>query len=85
VFDVPEADLLGVMAAVKHVVDLYRERLGIENLQIVSSSGAEAQQDVFHLHVHIVPRHDGDGQDVQWTTHPEMRDQFDAMLDRLRA
>lgn len=83
VFDVPPDDWLGVMAAVKEVVDLYAERLGMTNLQIVSSSGAEAQQDVFHLHVHIVPRHDGDGQDVRWTPHPEMRERFDAMLARL--
>lgn len=81
--DVPEADLLGVMKAVKHVVDLYRDRLGMRNLQVVCSSGAEAQQDVFHLHYHIVPRHEGDGQNVRWTTHPEMRAQFDDMLARL--
>jgi histidine triad (HIT) family protein len=83
VFDVVEDDWLGVTAAVRQVVALYRERLGIRHLQIVSSNGAEAQQDVFHLHVHIVPRHAGDGQDVAWTTHPELRPQFDALLDRL--
>lgn len=82
-FDVSEADLLGVMRALKHVVDLYRDRHGMENLQVVCSSGAEAQQDVFHLHYHVVPRHAGDGQDVRWTEHPEMRSQFDDMLARL--
>ena len=82
-FAVPEADLLGVMSALKYVVDLYRSRLGIKHLQVVSSSGAEAQQDVFHLHFHIVPRHTGDGQDVKWTRHPEMRERFDGQLARL--
>ncbi len=71
------------MSALKRVVDLYRERLGIENVQIVNSSGTEAQQDVFHVHFHIVPRHSGDGQDVQWTTHPEMVARFDELLARL--
>ena len=77
-------ELLGVMTALKDVVDRYHERLGLQNVQIVNSSGAEAQQDVFHLHFHIVPRHEGDGQDIQWTTHPELRERFDAMLARLR-
>jgi histidine triad (HIT) family protein len=83
IFAVPEADFLGVMSALKHVVDLYRSRLGMKHLQVVSSSGSEAQQDVFHLHFHIVPRHTGDGQNVKWTRHPEMRERFDSLLAML--
>jgi histidine triad (HIT) family protein len=83
IFAVSEADLLGVMSAVKHVVDLYRSRLGITDLQVVSSSGAEAQQEVLHLHFHIVPRHTGDGQDVVWTRHPELYQRFDGQIARL--
>ena len=83
IFEIPEPDLLGVMSALKHVVDLYRRHLRIKHLQVVSSSGSEAQQDVFHLHFHIVPRHAGDGQEVKWTRHPEMRERFDNLLARL--
>lgn len=82
-FDVTGSDFQHVMAAVKHVVDLYRDRLGLANVQVACSSGAQAQQEVFHLHVHIVPRHAGDGQDVTWTPRPELRDQFDALLAAL--
>ncbi len=83
IFDVPTGELLHVMSALKHVVDLYQERLGLANAQIVNSSGADAQQDVFHLHFHIVPRQKGDGQDVRWRTYPEMRRRFDDLLARL--
>ncbi len=83
IFTVPEDELMHLMSALKHVVDLYRERLGIQNIQILNSSGPEAQQDVFHLHFHIVPRHTGDGQDVKWSLHPEMRERFGEMLQRL--
>ena len=83
IFDIPTEELLHVMSALKHVVDLYQERLGLANAQIVNSSGAEAQQDVFHLHFHIVPRQKGDGQDVKWSPHPEMRDRFDDLLAKL--
>jgi len=84
IFDVPEDALVQVISALKHVVDLYHNKLGIENAQIVNSSGAEAQQDVFHLHFHIVPRYKGDQQDIRWSTHPEMRERFDRLLARLR-
>ena len=82
-FDVTEDDLLHVMAAVKRVIDLYRDKLGIENAQVINSSGAQAQQDVFHLHYHIVPRSADDGQDVQWTTHPQWQGKFDVWLKQL--
>lgn len=83
IFDIPTGELLHVMSALKHVVDLYQERLGLANAQIVNSSGAEAQQDVFHLHFHIVPRQKGDDQDVKWSPHPEMRERFDDLLAKL--
>jgi histidine triad (HIT) family protein len=84
IFDVPTDELLQLISALKHVVDLYHEKLGLENVQIVNSSGVEAQQDVFHLHFHIVPRHKDDQQDVHRTPHPEMRARFDQLLARLQ-
>ncbi len=84
IFDVPEKELKEVIAVVRKIARLYEERLGIKNLQIISSNGREAQQDVFHLHYHIVPRRFGDGQNVRWTTHPEWREAFDAMIARLQ-
>ena len=83
-FDVPEKVLIEVMLALKQVVDLYQEKLGIKHVQIVNSSGAAAQQDVFHLHFHIVPRYRGDGQDIRWSPHPAMRERFDELLARLQ-
>ena len=83
VFDAPSDILKSVMQATKEVVDIYSLRLGLRNIQIVSSSGAEAQQDVPHLHFHIVPRRKGDGQDIRWTIHPELRQEFGEMLKTL--
>lgn len=82
-FDVGEKDLLGTMSLLRRVVRLYQDELGIQNLQVVSSNGREAQQDVFHLHYHIVPRTLGDGQSIRWKTFPEWRNDFDEMLARL--
>lgn len=84
IFDVPETELVEVMRVVKKLVDLYSRKLGIENVQIINSSGREAQQDVFHFHIHLVPRKYGDGQDVEWTTHPEWTEHYDRWLERLK-
>jgi histidine triad (HIT) family protein len=83
VFAMPEESLLQVARTLKTVVALYESKLGLRNVQIWNSSGVEAQQDVFHVHFHIVPRASGDGLDVKRRTHPELRDRFDEMLTRL--
>jgi histidine triad (HIT) family protein len=80
IFDTPEEELREVISVVKRLADLYRQKLGIENVQVINCSGEEAQQEVFHVHFHIAPRHAGDGQDIRWRTHPEMRARFDEML-----
>ena len=84
VFDVPEADWLAVTALVKRVVDLYRDRLGVEHAEVVHCAGAEAQQEVFHLHVHVLPRHAEDGQDTDWTRYPAIEERLGLLIERLR-
>jgi histidine triad (HIT) family protein len=83
IFDIEEADLRELIAGVKAIARLYEEKLGIQNIQILSNSGAEAQQDVFHLHFHLIPRQKGDGANIRWKTHREYRGEFDEMLNAL--
>jgi len=42
-----------------------RKVTGCEGMNIVVNSGAAAGQDVFHYHVHVIPRRKGDGFEVQ--------------------
>lgn len=84
IFDITESDLLNVMKTIKKIVDLYNKKFGIKNVQIINSSGVEAQQDVFHLHFHIVPRSIGDNQNINWITHKELREKFDDLLTKLK-
>ena len=84
IFDIPEEELKEVMNVIKKLTTLYKEKLGIENVQIINSSGAEAQQDVFHVHFHIVPRSKGDGQDIKWNPQIDLREKFDQLLEVLK-
>jgi histidine triad (HIT) family protein len=34
---------------------------GIDNLQLIHNAGQDAQQKVFHFHLHLIPRKAGDG------------------------
>jgi histidine triad (HIT) family protein len=51
----------GVMRAAASYVQ------GLDAANIITSKGEAASQSVFHLHVHVVPRKDGDGLALPWT------------------
>jgi histidine triad (HIT) family protein len=84
IFDIPNFELKEVIEVVRKIVKLYENKLGIKNVQIVNSSGKEAQQDVFHIHFHVVPRKFGDNQNIKWKTHSEWREEFDEMLKLIK-
>lgn len=41
--------------------------MGLDAFNLITSSGEAATQTVFHLHVHVVPRREGDGLALPWT------------------
>lgn len=82
-FEATEQDLLDVTVALKRVVDLYQEHLGLEAVEVASNSGVGAQQGVFHLHYHVVPRQHGDGQDTCWHRAPASLPDLRSLLERL--
>ena len=49
--------LTEIAPAVETVARLLVERLDADGVNLVSSSGKVAGQEVFHLHVHVVPRY----------------------------
>ena len=49
--------LTEIAPAVSHVSRLLVDRLDADGLNVISSAGPVAGQEVFHLHVHLVPRY----------------------------
>ena len=83
IFDIPESQLSEVASAIKGIAKLFQNNLGIDNVQVLHSSGQFAQQEVDHFHMHIVPRHKDDGKDIKVPTHPELRARFDELIEKL--
>ena len=52
--------------ALEFAADLAAE-MGLESCNFITSAGLAATQTVMHLHVHVVPRRDGDGLALPWT------------------
>ena len=64
-----EDDVAAVHLAAKRMASLVVERLGADGVNIIQSNGAPAWQTVFHLHVHVIPRYEGDPLKLPWVPH----------------
>lgn len=71
VFSIPERDFVAVGRAVHRVAQILEDRLHPDGLSIFQSNGAAGWQDVFHLHVHLVPRYQDDPLIRPWTSTSE--------------
>ena len=63
-------DLKAVSAAAQAVAARAIERLGAAGVNLLNSSGAAAWQTVFHFHMHVIPRYDGDPLKLPWRPAP---------------
>ncbi len=61
IFDIDEASWLAVMKTVHLLAPVIREAVDAHGVNIAMNNGVAAGQKVFHPHVHIVPRYEGDG------------------------
>jgi len=59
-FDISPAALARLMAVVQKLAPVIQEAMGADGVLIQQFNGAAAGQTVFHLHVHIIPRKDGE-------------------------
>jgi histidine triad (HIT) family protein len=67
---VDEQDLRAVAVASKRLAERVKERLGADGVNLVNSCGAVAWQTVFHFHVHVIPRYEGDPLRLPWVPAP---------------
>ncbi len=62
--DLPPALASHLFDVALQLAGVARRVVGAEGLNMVVNSGAAAGQDVFHYHVHVIPRTSGDGFDI---------------------
>lgn len=57
VFDVDQETLAAVMETVRKIAPAVRDAVDAKGVHVNSNHEPAAGQEVFHLHIHIVPRH----------------------------
>jgi histidine triad (HIT) family protein len=64
--DVAPEDLQATALAAQRLAKRASERLGADGVNLLNSCGAAAWQTVFHFHIHVIPRYDGDPLRLPW-------------------
>jgi histidine triad (HIT) family protein len=77
-------DLTATVLTAQRLAQRATERLGAEGVNLLNSCGRAAWQTVFHFHIHVIPRYEGDPLRLPWEPGPGDPDEIAAAADALR-
>jgi len=88
IYDLTDEQAAHIFQAAVRIVRVIRRVSGNEGLNVVQSNGILGQQDIFHVHVHLVPRVAGDTElgriVLDWDNTPRPRKELDRLATDLR-
>jgi histidine triad (HIT) family protein len=82
---VPDEDLAACASTARRVAARQVERLGADGVNLLNSCGPAAWQTVFHFHVHVIPRYEGDPLRLPWVPSPGDSEEIAAAARELTA
>jgi histidine triad (HIT) family protein len=85
IFALDEAQAAAVFGAAAKVARAIRSAFEPQGLSVYQANGAAAGQTVFHLHIHLVPRHEGDGMALTWPVKNPPREKLTEYAEKIRA
>ena len=83
VFEIDPAQAGRAYALAAKLARAMKEVLGFTDMNILQNNGPIAGQTVFHFHIHLIPRREGDGINVTWTPTEPTDEQIAAVQAKL--
>jgi histidine triad (HIT) family protein len=59
IFDIPEKELAKIYKISKQISIAVKKATNADGISLIQQNGKAAGQDIFHLHVHVIPRFEG--------------------------
>jgi histidine triad (HIT) family protein len=85
VFALEDAQAAAVFRTAARVARAIRAAFTPQGMSIYQANGKPAGQTVFHFHIHLVPRHEGDGMQLTWPVKNPPRPQLEDYAARIRS
>ena len=84
IFEMDESTAGKVFVLASRIAKAMKEALHCDGLNIVQNNGEIAGQTVFHFHMHIIPRYEGDNQNINWVPGTSEADERDAVAEQIK-
>ncbi len=84
IHDAPPEVVARVYLAAAALARIYREKLGAPGVNVFTNSGRAAGQEVFHFHVHVIPRWKGGGWRRLLERHRLTEEEAERVLEKLK-
>lgn len=84
ILDIAEEDWIALMKTVHKLAPSVKDAVGATGVNIYMNNESSAFQEVFHTHVHIIPRHDNDGY-RPWSGTPYQEGEMEKIGETIRA
>jgi histidine triad (HIT) family protein len=82
--EIGREDLTATLAASQELAQRAVDRLGAAGVNLLNSCGQAAWQTVFHFHIHVIPRYEGDPLRLPWVPAEGDRDEIESAAAALR-
>ena len=83
IYELPEDLTAKAFVLAKKLAIKMTDRLGADGFNIVQNNNEVAGQSVFHFHIHLIPRYEGDGQNILWDPKKPTDEEQKAVRDSL--
>jgi histidine triad (HIT) family protein len=84
-YELDEAQAAAVARATVKISKAIKAAFQPEGLSVYQANGKPAGQTVFHYHVHLLPRHAGDGMELTWPVKNPPREQLEGYAGKIKA
>ncbi len=83
-WEIQPEQLTAVTVAAQRVALRVRDRLQADGVNLINSCRPQAWQTVFHFHVHVIPRYEGDPLQLPWIPRAADLEEIQAVAEVLR-
>lgn len=85
IFELSEEAVGRIFSVAKKVATVLKEELKCDGVNILQNNEKAAGQTVFHFHVHVIPRYEGDKVKLDWEHVTYGEGEIQALGDRIKA
>ena len=85
VYALDDAQAAAVFRTVARVSRAVRAAFSPAGMSLYQANGKPAGQTVLHFHVHVLPRHDGDGMELTWPVKNPPRETLQDYAEKIKA